>query len=97
MIKSQLCKSQNPEFNDIMIQLDFLQPLSEIEILREEIRQVRASNDKVRKGLFARHGELAKLYIETKNRLDILEMHICKRPNVKPDLHEKNADIISLF
>ena len=80
-----------------MIQLDFLQPLSEMEILREEIRQVRASNDKVRKGLFARHGELAKLYIETKNRLDILEMHICKNSNVKPVLHEKNADIISLF
>lgn len=80
-----------------MIQLDFLNPLSEIEVLREEIRQVRASNDKVRKGLFARHGELAKLYIETKTRLDILEMNICKNVNVKPDLHEKRADVISLF
>ncbi len=80
-----------------MIQLDFFQPLSEIEILREEIRQVRASNDKVRKSLFARHGELSKLYIETKMRLDILEMNICKNINVKQDLHEKSADIISLF
>lgn len=81
-----------------MIQLDFLQPLTEVEILREEVRQCRASNDKVRKGLFARHNELAKLYIETKTRLDILEMNICKNVNVKPDLHEdKKAEVISLF
>lgn len=78
-----------------MIQLDFLQPLSEIEVLREEIKQVRASNDKVRKGLFARHGELAKLYMETKTRLDILEMNICKGTVIE---HEaKKAEFISLF
>ena len=51
-----------------MIQLDFLQPLSEIEILREEVRQCRASNDKVRKGMFARHNELGKLYIDLRMR-----------------------------
>lgn len=80
-----------------MIQLDFFQPLSEMDILKEEMRQCRASSDKVRKGLFARHNELAKLYMETKNRLDILEMNICKNINVKPALHEKKADFISLF
>ena len=80
-----------------MIQLDFFQPLSEIDILKEEIRQCRVSNDKVRKGMFARHNELAKMYVETKMRLDILEMHICKKVNMNTDLYEKKADVISLF
>ncbi len=61
------------------IQLDFFhEELTEVEILREEVRQLRLSNEKVRKGLYARHGELAKLYIELNDRLNILEHNICK-------------------
>ncbi len=62
----------------MQVQLDFFSDMSEIEILREEVRQLRLSNEKVRKGLYARHGEVAKLYIELNYRLNILEHNICK-------------------
>lgn len=62
----------------MQVQLDFFADQTEIEILREEIRQLRLSNEKVRKGLYARHGELAKKYIELHDRLNILEHNICK-------------------
>lgn len=51
---------------------------TEIEELRIELAAVKESNGKVRRGIYAKHGELAKLYIELHNRLDILERHICK-------------------
>ena len=62
----------------MQIQLDFFADHTEIEILREEVRQLRLSNEKVRKGLYARHGELAKLYLEINDRLNILEHNICR-------------------
>ena len=46
--------------------------------LKSEIAKLSLSNEKVRKGLFARHGELAKMYMDIHNRLDILERNICK-------------------
>ena len=61
-----------------VIQLDFFEKKSDLEVLREELRKVKESNDKVRKGMFARHGELAKMYIELHNRLEILERNICR-------------------
>jgi len=54
------------------IQLDLFQELSEIEILRQELADVRARNENVRKGIFARHNELAKLYVELSEKLDKL-------------------------
>jgi hypothetical protein len=62
----------------MVIQLDFFQELSETDELREEIRQLRASHEKIRKSLYARHGELAKRYCELHNRLHVLEHNICK-------------------
>jgi hypothetical protein len=50
---------------------------SEIECLRSDIQTVKESNDKVRKGIFARHGELARKYIELNERMQILERNIC--------------------
>lgn len=61
-----------------VIQLDFFEKKSEMDLLREEMEAVKVSNDKVRKSLFARHGELAKMYLEIHERLEILERHICK-------------------
>lgn len=48
-------------------------------ILRKEIEEIALSCDKVRKGLFARHNELAKMYIELHQRLEILEKNICQK------------------
>lgn len=52
---------------------------SEVEELKAELKAVRESSDKVRKGLFARHNELAKLYLDAHQRLEILERNICYR------------------
>jgi hypothetical protein len=63
----------------VMYQLDFLAPeKSEIELLRDHVHIVKESTDKVRKSLFARHGELARKYVELHDRLQILEQNICR-------------------
>lgn len=67
------------------IQLDFFQEKSEIEILEDRIRDLEKSQDKQRKSLFARHGELFKKYIEISDRLEILEINICKSNYVKKE------------
>jgi len=54
------------------IQLDLFQELSEIEILRQELADVRARNENVRKGIFARHNELAKLYVQLSEKVETL-------------------------
>lgn len=60
------------------IQLDFFVEQTEIEILEDRLKRLEKSLDKQRKSLFARHGELAKSYIELTLRLEILERNICK-------------------
>jgi len=62
----------------MVIQLDFFHTMTEAEEMREEIRQLRVSHEKVRKSLYARHGELAKLYLDLNDRMNILEHNICK-------------------
>lgn len=57
-------------------QLEFFE-LPEIEVLKHDVQDVKKSSDKVRKSMFARHGELAKKYLELHERLQILERHIC--------------------
>lgn len=60
-----------------MLQLDFFQ--TDEEILNYEIRKIKESTDKVRKGIFARHNELAKMYLELSDRLTIIERNLCKK------------------
>lgn len=60
-----------------MLQLDLF-PQDENDIIRLEINKIRESSDKVRRALFARHGELAKLYLDVNDRLSIIERHICR-------------------
>lgn len=61
----------------MLIQLDFLQN-SETDMLKRELKDVHDMADKVRKGLFARHNELAKLFIDLDERLTYIERFICK-------------------
>jgi hypothetical protein len=63
----------------MLVQLELFETRSENDILQEEIGLLKKSQDKMRKALFARHGELAKHYIEIHNRLEILERYICKK------------------
>ena len=48
------------------IQLDLFEEYDELTLLRKELAQVRESGEKVRKGLFARHNELSKMYLDLK-------------------------------
>ena len=62
------------------LQLDFFytEEESELEALRKKVEQLEASQGKVRRALFARHGELIKGQIDLNDRLGILEKNICK-------------------
>ena len=62
-------------------QLDFFknEEESEIEALRAEIKAVKTSSDKVRKGTYARIGELTKLTNDLQDRLRILERNVCQK------------------
>lgn len=60
----------------VQIQLDLFNELSEIEIVKKELEDVRTRSENVRRGLFARHNELAKMYIELKERCDTIEAKI---------------------
>lgn len=60
-----------------MLQLDFFLD-ADTQAMKDEITKLRESNEKVRKSLFAKHGELAKNYLDLLTRLEILESSICK-------------------
>lgn len=60
-------------------QLEFFPPFekSEVDCLKDDLKFIKESNDKVRKSMFAKHGELLKKYLELQDRLQILERYIC--------------------
>lgn len=60
-----------------MLQLDFFQG-DDMLIMKDEIRKVRESSDKVRKSLFAKNGEITKQVYDISERLEILERFICR-------------------
>lgn len=71
-----------------MIQLDLFQEeisntqvLRELNHVKELARTTSESATKVRKGIFARHGELAKMYLDLSSRLEIIERNLCRGDN----------------
>ena len=62
----------------MLVQLELFDDKSEIDVLQDQVNELRKSQDKVRKSLFARHGELAKHYLELNERFDVLEKMLCK-------------------
>jgi len=63
----------------MLLQLDFFQTeQTELDCIKSEIRLVKESSEKVRRGIFARHGELAKKYLELHERMEIIERNICR-------------------
>jgi hypothetical protein len=61
-----------------MIQLSLFET-DETVILRHKFNELKESQDKIRKGLYARNGELQKKYNDLLNRLEILERNICQQ------------------
>lgn len=67
-----------------MIQLDFFGNEAELLIknkvinLESDVSKIGESSDRVRKGIFARHGLLSKKMNELEERLAVIERNICK-------------------
>jgi hypothetical protein len=60
-------------------QLEFFSPeKTDMDFLRDEVKEVKESSEKVRKSLFARHGDLARKYSELHERMQIIERNICR-------------------
>tara|TARA_R110000868_G_scaffold312776_1_gene573732 strand:+ start:231 stop:410 length:180 start_codon:yes stop_codon:yes gene_type:complete len=56
------------------VQLDLFEELSDVDILRKELADVKQRNENVRRGIFARHTELSKLFLELKDEVDKLKL-----------------------
>lgn len=65
------------------IQLDLF-PLDELDRLRLELKKVKDSSDNVRRGIFARHGEIVKMVNDIKKQNDLLLEIIQQAMNPKP-------------
>jgi len=69
------------EDTGIMVQLDIFKTSEQAEkdTLIKQFLDVKKSADAVRRGLFARHNEVAKIVRDLSDRLEIIEKHICKQ------------------
>ncbi len=65
--------------SNLAVQYDFFQSKEESEIsaLRKQMAEVKASADKVRRGLFAKNSELTKRLIDLEYRLEAIERGLC--------------------
>ena len=62
-------------FMGLAIQYDLFEEQSEINDLRKQIMAVKASNDNVRKGLFAKQNELMKMLLVQQGEIEKLRMN----------------------
>ena len=63
----------------VPVQLDFFEETSdEIEKLEKRFNALEESTGKVRRGIYAKHGELAKKYMELHQRLEVIERNLCQ-------------------
>ncbi len=60
-----------------LIQLDFWEE-TETTIMKKEIADTKESVGKIRRALFSRNGELAKQVLDLTQRLEIIEINICR-------------------
>ncbi len=74
-----------------MIQLEFFTSNETIQ-MKEEIRKLNESHEKVRKSLFAKNGELARKYVDVVQRLEILERNICTGKIQPIESYSKNKN-----
>lgn len=51
---------------------------TELDYIREDMKCVKESGENVRRGIFARHNELARKYCELSERMQIIERNICR-------------------
>jgi alpha-D-ribose 1-methylphosphonate 5-triphosphate synthase subunit PhnI len=68
-----------------------------IDVAYKQIEQIRKSNDNVRRGLFARHGELAKMYLRQQAEIDELKRMIREMNHEKTEWnYSENGHLFAL-
>ncbi len=60
------------------IQLDFLQDVSEVDLLRTQVNMLYERIEKVRKGQYAKIGAQAKEIMDLKERFYVIERALCQ-------------------
>lgn len=60
------------------IQLEMFEDNDDVSMLKRENKLLRVSMDNLRKGLFARHNDLDRRWLQTNQRLDFLEHNLSK-------------------
>lgn len=75
------------------IQLDMFRN-SEMDQIKEELKVTRQRTDNIRRGLFARHNELAKMYQDSLAMIELMQREIMWLKKLVEEKHE--ADIIQL-
>jgi hypothetical protein len=64
------------------LQLELFESYDEIDILRLQILSINKSCENVRKGLFARHNEICKRYIDLKEENENLRIRLARIENL---------------
>lgn len=67
---------------------------TEMDQLKEEVKVTRQRTDNIRRGLFARHNELAKMYQDAVSMMESMQKEILWLKKLVEEKHE--ADIIQL-
>lgn len=77
----------------MQIQLDLFDPEpSELSLMRLELRALEESMGAVRRGLFARHGELGKAYLECKRECEEMREEVSRLRMVVEELTDLIGD-----
>lgn len=67
----------------MLIQLDLFDTKTESDILREELKAMQDSNEKLRKSLYSRHTSQVKKILDLEERLALIERHICYKNSLE--------------
>lgn len=62
----------------MLVQMELFDDRTELELVIEKQKELAESVNKIRKGLYSRHGELAKCWLNVHERLEVIERNICK-------------------
>lgn len=84
----------------VAIQYDFFEEKSDLNDLKKEVTEIRKSADNVRRGIFARHGELMKLILKQQQEIEELKDWINGQRNRKllsKNAHRSDAEVETEF
>ena len=62
----------------MLIQLELFEELGEMELMGNKIKEIEEGMHRVRRGIYAKHGELSKCYLDIHQRLEVIEKFICR-------------------